>query len=127
MTSREVCDIMEREILAVYPAATVHKVPVADGGEGSVDSFLAALGGERVPLRVCGPLHTEVDAFYGRLPGGTAVVEMAAAAGLPLVGDTPDPAGATTYGVGQLLLHAAKAGAQKLVVALGGSATTDGG
>lgn len=129
MTSREVCAIMEREILAFEPGARVEALPVADGGEGSVDCFLQAAGGERVIETVTGPFPGEsVACAYALLPGGkTAVVELAACAGLPLAGKRKDPFRATTYGVGQLMLAAAARGAREIILCLGGSATNDGG
>ncbi len=128
MTSAEICDIMADALGRAFPRAEIVRIPVADGGEGSVDCFLAALGGKRVPLRVTGPFGQPVEAFYG-LPGNgeAAVVEMAAAAGLPLAEGRLNPLLASTYGVGQLLLAAAQSGAARLVLGLGGSATNDGG
>ena len=102
-------------------------VTVADGGEGRVDSFLTAMGGKKVTVRVKGPYFEEMESFYGVLPDGTAVIEMAAAAGLPLVGEEKRADRTTTYGVGQLMAHAAHAGCRKMIVGLGGSATNDGG
>ena len=127
LSSREICEILREEILRVRPAAEVIAVPVADGGEGSVDAFLAAMGGERVEVPVHGPHMEEMTGFYGFLPDGTAVIEMAAAAGLPLVGDRLEPDTATTYGVGELMAAAAENGAQRIILGLGGSATNDGG
>ncbi len=127
MSSSEICDIMRRVILSHFPEAEVLSVPVADGGEGSVDSFLQAMGGERVTLRVQGPYGEDVEAFYGRVPGDVAIIEMAAAAGLPMVGDNKHAEKTTTYGVGQLMAHALENGCTKMVVGLGGSATNDGG
>lgn len=127
MFSGEICSIMEKAIHKYYPQAQVVGIPVADGGEGSVDSFLAALGGEKVRLTVKGPYFKDIESFYGVLPGNIAVVEMAAAAGLPLVGDDKHAERTTTYGVGQLIAHAAKSGCKKIIVGLGGSATNDGG
>lgn len=127
MSSSDICAVMEKAIHRFYPEAETISIPVADGGEGSVDCFLKALGGEKVTLRVKGPYMEEMDGFYGRLPGDTAVVEMAACAGLPLVGEKMDPTRTTTFGVGELILHAAKSGARRIVVGLGGSATNDGG
>ncbi len=126
MSSLEICEIMERALRQHNPEAEIVSIPVADGGEGTVDAFLTAMGGEKVFLTVTGPLGTPVEAFYGRI-GDTAVIEMAAAAGLPLIRGELDPEGATTYGVGELMCHAAAAGAGRIVIGLGGSATTDGG
>jgi glycerate kinase len=127
MSSQEICTIMEKVIKTHHPDAQVTSIPVADGGEGSVDAFLLALGGERHTLTVKGPWQEEVEGFYGILPNGTAVIEMAASAGLPLVGERLDPSQTTTWGVGQLILDAARKGATSIVVGLGGSATNDGG
>lgn len=126
MSSSEICSIMAAAIGRHVPDAGVVQLPVADGGEGSVDAFLAAVGGERVTTTVTGPFAGEpVEAFYGRLPDGTAVIEMAAAAGLPLVDGRQAPHRTTTHGVGELMLAAARAGARHLIVGAGGSATND--
>ncbi len=127
MSSEKIISIMKERILSYYPDCTVVQIPVADGGEGSVDSFLTALGGERIAVKTHGPWNEEIESFYGMLPDGTAVVEMAASAGLPQVGDRKDPSKTTTYGVGELILAAASSGAKRLVVGLGGSATNDAG
>jgi len=127
MSSEEICAIMERSIKVHYPEAAVTAIPVADGGEGSVDAFLKALGGERRTLTVQGPYGEEMESFYAVVKGTTAIIEMAACAGLPLVADRLDPSATTTYGVGQLILDAAKRGATTIIVGLGGSATNDGG
>ena len=127
LSSLEICQIVTEEILTLEPDAEVCAIPVADGGEGTVDAFLSAVGGQRITLSCTGPWGQPVSAFYGLLPDGSAVVEMAAAAGLPLVGDRRDPEKTTTYGVGQLMAHAAAHGARQIVLALGGSATNDGG
>lgn len=127
MSSSEICAIMEKVILTHYPEAQVTAIPVADGGEGSVDAFLQAMGGEKVFVPVQGPYGETIQGFYGLLPDGTAVVEMAAAAGLPLVGDNRHAEKTTTYGVGQLMLTAAQAGCRQLIVGLGGSSTNEGG
>lgn len=127
LSSLEICEILQEEILRARPAAEVIAVPVADGGEGSVDAFLTALGGERISVPCHGPHMEELTAFYGLLPDGTAVIEMAAAAGLPLVGSRLEPDTATTYGVGELMAHAADHGATRIILGLGGSATNDGG
>lgn len=102
--------------------------PLADGGEGFVDAMLAA-GGQRLPVEVTGPLGDPVCAEYALLPDGqTAVIEMAAAAGLGLLAPSARrPLQTTTYGVGEMMLAALDAGAKRLVVGIGGSATTDGG
>lgn len=126
MTSAEVCGELSAAIRRVCPEAEVVSLPVADGGEGSVDAFLAAAGGKKVRVNCTGPNGQRISAGYGLLPDGTAVVEMAAAAGLPMA-EPKDPERTTTYGVGELLCHAAGRGAGKIVMCLGGSATNDGG
>ena len=127
LASREVCAILREEILRAKPDAEVVSIPVADGGEGSVDAFLTAVGGQRVQVPCHGSHMEEMTGFYGLLPDGTAVVEMAAAAGLPLVGSRLEPDTATTYGVGELMADAAARGARRIILGLGGSATNDGG
>ena len=127
MSSSEVIAIMKERILRHHPDCSVVSIPVADGGEGSVDSFLTALGGEKIKVRTRGPWNEEIESFYGMLPDSTAVIEMAASAGLPLVRDRKDPSQTTTYGVGELILDAARRGARRIVMGLGGSATNDAG
>ena len=128
MSSLEVCAAMEEGVLARCPGAEVIKIPVADGGEGSVEAFLTACGGEKVTLASRGPYFEEMQSFYGVLDGGkTAVIEMAACAGLPLVGGQRRPEQTTTYGVGLLMRDAAHRGCKKIIVGLGGSATNDFG
>lgn len=128
MSSIEVCRIMATAILRFFPDCDIIPVPVADGGEGSVDAFLTAIGGTRQVLTVKGPYFEDVEGFYAILSDGkTAVIEMAACAGLPLVGDDKRPEDTTTYGVGQLMLDAVQKGCTKIILGLGGSATNDGG
>ena len=128
MSSTEVCAAMERGIRSIIPNAIVDPLPVADGGEGSVDAFLSAIGGEKRLVEVCGPYFDKIESYYGVLgEGQTAVIEMAACAGLPLVYHKKDPSRATTYGVGELMLHAANNGCKQIIMCLGGSATNDGG
>ncbi len=126
ITSGEICAIVAEEAARFFPACDIDGIPVADGGEGTVDSFLASLDGEKITLEATGPHFERIRSFYGRF-GGTAIIEMAAAAGLPLAGEKNDPARATTYGVGELMRHALERGAKKIVLGLGGSATNDGG
>jgi glycerate kinase len=114
------------------PGDTVDELPLADGGEGTLETLMAALGGELRTARVSGPLGDPVDAAYGiagERPGPTtAVVEMARASGLPLVSPSRrDAARASSRGTGELVLAACRAGAERVVVCLGGSASTDGG
>lgn len=126
LSSAEICAIASQTIPAFFPDCHVTAIPVADGGEGTVDCFLAALPGERRTAVVQGPFGEPVEAAYA-LIGEDAVVEMAAAAGLPLAGSRLDPATASTYGVGQLIADAISRGARRILLGLGGSATNDGG
>ncbi|HET9552252.1 MAG TPA: glycerate kinase [Anaeromyxobacteraceae bacterium] len=124
-----VAEAMERGVRAVFPAARVTKVPIADGGEGTVDALVAATGGRVEERTVRGPLGEPVRARLGVLGDrATAVVEVAAASGLPLIPPARrDPRIATTFGTGELLRAALDAGLRRVVVGLGGSATNDGG
>lgn len=113
------------------PGATVKAVPIADGGEGTAETLASATGGHLVPIRVTGPVGKQVDSHYAMLGGeasGTAVVEMAAAAGLRLVPrDQRDPGTTTSYGVGEMIRAAIDSGATKILVGCGDSGTSDGG
>ena len=105
----------------------VSEVPLADGGEGTLDTLLSAMGGSRRVARVTGPLGDPVDAEWGVLPAGIAVIEMARASGLALVTGRNDPLRASTRGTGELISVARREGFRRVLVAVGGSATTDGG
>ena len=112
---------------AVPEAETIVR-PLADGGEGTVDALIAGMGGARRTVAVTGPMGRPVEAAYGILPGGTAVMEMAAAAGITLVsGAERNPLVATTFGVGEMIVDAIHAGCRRFVIGIGGSATNDGG
>ena len=107
LSSKQICDIMEQALRVHYPNLEFIKIPVADGGEGSVDCFIDALGGEKIPIKVIGPNFETINSFYGLIDNGkTAIIEMAAAAGLPLVKDDLNPSKTTTYGVGELIIDA---------------------
>ncbi|MDF2673030.1 MAG: glycerate kinase [Clostridiales bacterium] len=128
LSSTQICEIIESKVNEHFPDCQVVSIPVADGGEGSVDCFITALGGEKVNVIAKNPYFEDMDSFYGIIDNGnTAVIEMAACAGLPLVEDRKDPRKTTTYGVGQLILDAAGRGVNKIIVGLGGSSTNDGG
>lgn len=128
MTSLEICEILTDKILEFYPRCDIVTIPVADGGEGTVDSFLSAMKGEKIEVIVKGPLFEDIPAYYGVFGDrNMAVIEMAAAAGLPLIGDRKNPLAATTYGVGQLISDAVNRGYKKIIIGLGGSCTNDGG
>ncbi len=128
LSSQTVCDIMAEKIRFHYPNSDIYAIPVADGGEGSVNCFLTALGGREINLTVNGPYLKPCDSFYGILSDGkTAVIEMSAAAGLPMVEDCKNPALTSTYGVGELIMHAVGKGVKKIILGLGGSCTNDFG
>ena len=127
LSAREVCEIEARAIRDVLPDAQVTMLPMADGGEGMVDACRSVFGGERTVCRVTGPDGKPTDAVYALLPDGSAAIEMAAAAGLPLMRGRRDPLHATTYGVGELLRDAQNRGAKRILLGLGGSATNDCG
>ena len=126
VSSCEICAIAQRVIPRHFPACEVVCIPVADGGEGTVDCFVQAMGAQRVEITVTNALGEKSAAAYARL-GELAIIEMAAAAGLPQVGERRCPGTATTYGVGELIAHAVDSGCGKILLGLGGSATNDGG
>lgn len=126
LDSIQICELAQTQIRKFFPDCQVVSLPVGDGGEGTVDCFLHAMSGRRVTLRVKNPFQEEVESFYGSF-GKLAVIEMAAAAGLPMVENREDPTRTSTYGVGQLILHAVKQGAKQIILGLGGSCTNDGG
>ncbi len=130
LTSLQVASALEKGIKRVIPNANCIKVPMADGGEGTVQSLVDATGGRFVRRKVKGPAGKPVSARYGILSDGkTAVIEMAEASGLPDVEGTKDknPMKTTTYGTGQLMMDAINKGVNHIILGLGGSATTDGG
>ena len=129
LTALQVAEAMEVGLRRVFPDATIEKVPMADGGEGTVQSLVDATGGEILTAQVMDPLGNTIDAQYGVLGDGvTAVIEMAEASGLTLVPlDKRDPRVTTTYGTGELIRSALAHGCRKLIIGIGGSATNDGG
>ncbi|MCG9713687.1 glycerate kinase [Shewanella insulae] len=133
LSAMEVATEIARGFCEVLPDAEFIKLPVADGGEGTVQSMVDATGGKLVELKVTGPLGSQVDAHYGLLgqeaPGQrTAVIEMASASGLHHVPSLlRDPLVTTSYGTGELICHALNSGVTHLILGLGGSATNDGG
>ncbi|MFD0868685.1 MULTISPECIES: glycerate kinase [Paenibacillus] len=129
MSSLEAGDTIRRAILREMPDAAVHVIPIADGGEGTVEALLHSTGGERIELQLRGPYGEPVSAFYGRIGDGqTAVIEVAAVVGLPFVpADRRNPLQSTSYGVGECILHALEGGVRRFIIGLGGSATNDGG
>ncbi len=129
LTAAEAGAAIAAGVQVVYPQAICMIVPVADGGEGTVQALVDATGGEIVLQTVTGPLGEPVEAFFGLLGNGdTAAIEMAACAGLPLVPpERRDPRITTTYGVGELILAALACGCHHFIIGIGGSATNDGG
>jgi len=127
ITSQRFCEISATAIGNIYPDAQVITIPIADGGEGTVDAFISALGGEKISAIVKDPCFEDMESFYGMLPDKTAVIEMAACAGLPLAKGRENPLITTTYGVGQLIGLATEKGCTGIILAMGGSATNDAG
>ena len=128
LSSRQTIDLLTRAARDVFDDIECDGVPVADGGEGTVDAVVTAEGGEWIEAQVRGPLMEPVRARYGRLDARRAVIEMAAASGLPLVPpDKRDPLRTSSRGTGELIRHALDQGFTDISVAIGGSATNDGG
>ena len=129
LTSLEVADSVEKAVREAFPQCDVVKVNVADGGEGTMDALRQTLGGRRVNLTVSGPLGRPVEAYYVILDdGNTAVLEMSAASGLPLLApEERNPSKTSTYGTGELIRDALGKGCTKFLVGIGGSATNDAG
>ena len=128
LSALQVVAAIEAGMREVFPDADYVKLPMGDGGEGTVQALIDATGGRRVAARVTGPLGFRVEAFYGLTGDGRAVIEMAAASGLELVAPGErDPRVTTSRGTGELILHALDAGARCFVLGVGGSATNDGG
>ncbi|MGZ7442713.1 glycerate kinase [Paenibacillus sp. TH7-28] len=129
MTAKEVCDAMEKGLRKVYPHADYIHVPMADGGEGTVQSLVDASGGRIYTKVVTGPLGEPVTAQYGILGDGeTAAIEMASASGIHHVNkETKNPLITTTYGTGELIRECLDQGIKRIIIGIGGSATNDGG
>ncbi len=128
LTSLQAGQAVREAALRRWPEAEVAVRPLADGGEGTVEALREGLGGQAVTVSVCGPLGTPVAADYTLLPDGTAVLEMAAAAGITLISpEERDPLKTTTYGVGEMIRDALRRGCRRFIVGIGGSATNDGG
>ena len=128
MTAYEAAVAMEKGVRRIVPDAEVHKVPIADGGEGTVQALIDALGGERITTKITGPLGEPIDCHYGVLNNETAIIEVAAACGLDIIPpDKRNPMQTTSYGVGELIIHALDKGMRRFIIGLGGSGTNDGG
>lgn len=124
LSSIEICEIAKEVCEKNDPSCELVCIPVADGGEGTVDAFVYATGAERKYCFVSGPLFEKVNACYALL-SDTAIIEMAQAAGLPLAGEKANPLNTTTFGVGELIADAVASGAKNIIIGLGGSATND--
>ena len=129
MTSLEVSEAFEKGVKKVYKDAEFLKIPLADGGEGTVEALISNLNGKMINIRVKDPLMRETDSFYGISGDGkTAIIEMAAASGLPLLSpDERNPLKATTFGTGELIKDAFEKGCREFIIGIGGSATNDAG
>ena len=128
LTSGETAALLDRAAHTVFKNVETANVPVADGGEGTVDAVVEAMNGERITTQVSGPLGQLVPAVYGVIGGKKAVIEMAAASGLPLVPEElRNPLYTTSYGTGELIRDALDKGFRDISIAIGGSATNDGG
>jgi len=126
MSAETVCEIMEKAIKEKETTAKVKSIPIADGGEGTVDCLIKAIGGEKRRSTVTGPFGKNIESFYGFF-GNFAVIEIAAAAGFIKEEEKSNPSLTTTFGVGQLMKKAIEGGCKKIILALGGSCTNDGG
>lgn len=128
LSSKKTGELLAQAAGEIFPGCECAQVEVADGGEGTTDAVLSAVGGRTVSLSVSGPLRTMTECSYGILSGERAVMEMAAASGLPLVPDElRDPRRTSTYGTGEMIADALSRGCRDISIAIGGSATNDGG
>lgn len=128
MDASRVCEILATVTRKHFPDAEIIQCPIADGGEGLVEALLTSCGGEKIWVNVHDPLGRMTHVFYGLLQDGRAVIEMAAASGLPLLTEAErDPLSTSTTGTGELIRHAIGQGAREIILGLGGSATNDGG
>ncbi len=127
LSSEEVCSIVKDVLVKKYGDIEVTEIPIADGGEGMTDSFLYAFpNSEKVYMTAKSPLGRDIEVYYGIIDGDTAVIEMAAASGITIE-EKNNALKASTYGTGEMIKHALDKGVRKLVIGIGGSATTDGG
>jgi len=128
MSSLEVCGIIDKAFKKIKPEVETVKIPIADGGEGTTDAFLYAMGGEKIFVKTKNPLFEDIDCYYAILKNNkTAVIETAAASGLTLIENRKNPLDSSTFGTGILIRDALNKGCEKIILGLGGSATNDGG
>ena len=126
LSAIRVCDIMKKAVKNHFPDCEVCAIPIADGGEGTVDCFLYAMKGQKIEVETTGPYGEPVQAYYARIDD-TAVIETASVAGLSMVEGRMAPRKTTTFGMGKLIRHAVENGCRKIIIGLGGSCTNDGG
>lgn len=127
MSSKDVCCLISKCIIELSPETEVSAIPIADGGEGTVDCFLSALKGDLVKIKTRGPYFEEIEASYGMI-GSTAIIEMASVAGLTKVAENKlDPSETTTFGIGLLIADAIHRGCDSILLGIGGSCTNDAG
>ena len=126
LSATEICNIVSAQLKKRYPGLEAVSIPVADGGEGTVNALLTAMGGEKISCTVRSPLGRDITAYYGILPDGTAVIEMAQASGITIEKEN-NALRSSTYGTGQLILDALDKNVRSILIGIGGSATTDGG
>ena len=128
LTSGQTIRLLTKAANKVFSDCECIGIPVADGGEGTVNSVVSATGGTIVNSNVHDPLMNEINACYGLFDGNKAIIEMSAASGLTLVPEhLRNPLNTTTYGTGELILNALERGCRDIIIAIGGSATNDGG
>ena len=128
LSSDQIIKLLNESAQRIFPGCETVGVPVADGGEGTVDAVIAVTKGDYRKVKVHGPLMEETEASYGVFHGDSAIIEMAAASGLPMVPtEKRNPLNTTSYGTGELIKDALDNGYRKLSIAIGGSATNDGG
>lgn len=128
LSSERITELLDASAKALFPDCETEGVPVADGGEGTIDAVIQALKGSYRKVMVNGPLMEERESFYGVFEGDSAIIEMAAASGLPMVPpELRNPLNTTSYGTGQLICDALDRGCRNISIAIGGSATNDGG
>lgn len=126
LSAIEICTIMKKCILSHFPNCRAITIPIADGGEGTVDCFLHALNYKKISVLTSGPYNEPLYTYYAKY-NNTAIIEMASVAGLPLVPNQLNPCKTTTYGLGALILDAVQRGCKNIVIGLGGSCTNDAG
>lgn len=128
LSSEKIIELLKESAENVFPGCETRGVPIADGGEGTVDAVIAVTKGKKRVIEVHGPLMENVESSYGIFHGDCAIIEMAAASGLPMVSpEKRNPLNTTTYGTGELIRDALDQGYKKISIAIGGSATNDGG